>query len=103
MSPNTAVSNMYYLPVQGTDTKNFQLKLSLPIFAEGFSHKDTPIDDIFDEIDLYVVRLCFQAFRFGPNNEEIPLLASPVVSEPVYDRSALFIGPIFVQNTCSPI
>ncbi|KAF8795964.1 embryonic polarity protein dorsal-like isoform X2 [Argiope bruennichi] len=49
-------------------------------FGTGFSHPGN--------IDLNVLRLCFQVFIRGPDNAfSLPL--SPVVSEPIYDKKAM--------------
>jgi hypothetical protein len=51
-------------------------------FAAGFSHRNQPTS-----IDLNAVRLCFQVFLEDgvPNKFTYPL--TPVVSDPIYDKS----------------
>lgn len=53
------------------------------MFSEGFNHKSTP-----SQIDLNAVRLCFQAFLQGPGQKKFNVVVQPVVSEPIYDKSA---------------
>ena len=48
----------------------------------GFSHKNQA-----SNIDLNVVRLCFQVFIEGPEKKKFTVPLNPVVCDPIYDKS----------------
>ncbi|XP_046473590.1 embryonic polarity protein dorsal-like [Neodiprion pinetum] len=53
-------------------------------YKTGFSHKVTPID-----IDMNVVRLCFEVYREGTTKGLFDVPFQPVVSDPIYNKKAL--------------
>lgn len=65
-------------------------------FRNGFGHKLNP-----SNIDLNVVRLCFQVFIEGltPNKCDVPL--TPVVSDPIHDKKAMSDLVITKLSHCS--
>ena len=52
----------------------------------GFAHKSQS-----SNIDLNVVRLCFQVFIEGSEKDKFTVPLTPIVCEPIYDKSEL--GP----------
>lgn len=58
------------------------IKKCIIIFTAGFDHKLRPTS-----IDLNTVRICFQAFYYSSKTEKFTNYISPVVSDPIYDKS----------------
>ena len=51
-------------------------------FAAGFSHRNQPTS-----IDLNAVRLCFQVFIEDGEPDRFTYPLTPIVSDPIYDKS----------------
>ena len=68
------------------------VSIRLFFFAEGFNHKSSP-----SQIDLNAVRVCFQVFLQGAGHK-FNIVVPPVVSEPIYDKSALIISVIALSD-----
>lgn len=62
-------------------------------FLAGFSHKNQA-----SNIDLNVVRLCFQVFLEGSEKDKFNVPLTPVVSEPIYDKSEFFSRSWLMQK-----
>lgn len=75
----------------------FKIYIETNIFcifiSAKFAHKDKP-----SEIDLNVVRLCFQAFIPIPGPQKYYKIP-PVVSEPIYDKKS--INDLVICRLCS--
>lgn len=90
------------LGIQCVKRKDIEESLSLresinvDPFRNGFAHKSCT-----SNIDLNVVRLCFQVFIEGttPNKCDVPL--TPVVSEPIHDKKAMSELVITKLSHCS--
>lgn len=67
-------SQIFPLKVCNINYKNFSIA--------GFSHKNQA-----SNIDLNVVRLCFQVFIEGPEKKKFTVPLNPVVCDPIYDKS----------------
>jgi hypothetical protein len=61
-------------------------------FAAGFSHRSQPTS-----IDLNAVRLCFQVFIEDGEREKFTYPLTPVVSDPIYDKSKPWLFPLFLE------
>ena len=65
-------------------------------FRQGFKHKlDT------SQIDLNVVRLCFQVFIEGSTPNKCDVALAPVVSDPIHDKKAMSDLVITKLSHCS--
>ena len=62
----------------------------------GFSHKNQA-----SNIDLNVVRLCFQVFIEGAEKDKFNVPLAPVVSQPIYDKKAMSELVISKLSHCS--
>lgn len=90
------------LGIQCVKRKDIEESLSLresinvDPFRTGFSHKMSA-----SNIDLNVVRLCFQVFIEGstPNKYDVPL--TPIVSDPIHDKKAMSDLTITKLSHCS--
>ena len=69
-----------------------------PCFAPpaGFAHKNQA-----SNIDLNVVRLCFQVFTEGPDKDKFTNPLPAVASEPIYDKKAMSELVITKLSHCS--
>lgn len=56
------------------------------LYLAGFAHKNQA-----SNIDLNVVRLCFQVFIEGAEKDKFTVPLPPVVSDPIYDKSKFSI------------
>ena len=65
-------------------------------FTAGFSHKTQA-----PNIDLNVVRLCFQVFIEGAEKDKFNVPLAPVVSHPIYDKKAMSELIISKLSHCS--
>lgn len=90
------------LGIQCVKRKDIEESLSLresinvDPFRTGFAHKMSA-----SNIDLNVVRLCFQVFIEGstPNKYDVPL--TPIVSDPIHDKKAMSDLIITKLSHCS--
>jgi len=68
---------------------------SVLIVTAGFEHRRHPTS-----IDLNAVRLCFQVFLEGSQKGKFNKPLQPIVSDPIYDKSAFIIMHyVLSQNT----
>ncbi|RWS29859.1 embryonic polarity protein dorsal-like protein [Leptotrombidium deliense] len=65
-------------------------------FRTGFAHKSQA-----SNIDLNVVRLCFQVFVEGPEKDKFTVPLQPTVSDPIYDKKAMSDLVITKLSHCS--
>ena len=62
-----------------SESLNQRMKMRIDPFRQGFQGKP-------NSFNYNAIRLCFQAFVMLPNRT--PIAASPVVSEPIFDRKS---------------
>ena len=67
-----------------------------PSLAAGFAHKNQA-----SNIDLNVVRLCFQVFIEGPETGQCAVPLRPIVCDPIYDKKAMSELVITKLSHCS--
>lgn len=60
--------------------------------SAGFAYRSNPTG-----IDLNAVRLCFQVFLEGPEPNTYTRPLTPVVSEPIYDKSEFSFYAVLVM------
>lgn len=74
----------------------YTLLFTFTMVAAGFGHKNQA-----SNIDLNVVRLCFQVFIEGQEKDKFNVPLTPVVSQPIYDKKAMSELVISKLSHCS--
>lgn len=64
------------------DSLKLRESIKVDPFRTGFGHKSQS-----SNVDLNVVRLCFQVFIEGPEKDKYTVPLPPIVSDPIYDKS----------------
>lgn len=78
------------------DSLKLRESIKVDPFRTGFAHKNQA-----SNIDLNVVRLCFQVFIEGPEKDKYTVPLPPVVCEPIYDKKAMSDLIITKLSHCS--
>jgi hypothetical protein len=78
------------------DSLKLRESIKVDPFRTGFAHKNQA-----SNIDLNVVRLCFQVFIEGPEKDKYTIPLPPVVCDPIYDKKAMSDLIITKLSHCS--